>query len=331
MVTFNVVFTPGTVARLLPFALSLLRGSGVSVRLVANGCEPAEADLLRAAAGDNERVEPHVLPGPRPAEHGLALNDLFERFADEAHFAFADSDVVASGDFMRTLWPPRTDEAAVFSGAPVWLTDADAVAPRGAPLLSGRQRALHDGTPIGGSYVAIYDRTKLEPAWRAAPRGFAVHARRMVPANTRAALRARGWDHQLLDTCRLVNLHLLLAGHSLANRVVPELHHVGGYSTGAFTTPLAQLRTLPEIVRTRDVRRAWAAAERRRWQRRALREPGRRRMEERRRVVLAHVGAVLDAVAAGDPHPPAPPTDSVEVDRRVAALVSAIVANRPAA
>ena len=104
-ITFNVVFTPGTVRRLLPFTLSLLQGTGVHLRLVANACGSGEVDLLRDAASADERISHFSLPARDPVAHGAALNHLFEAFPDEPHFAFADSDVIANGDFMPALWP----------------------------------------------------------------------------------------------------------------------------------------------------------------------------------------------------------------------------------
>src|ERR1051325_3792775 len=57
MLTINVVFTADSVRRLLPFSLSLLQGSGVRLRLVANACAPAEVELLDAVAASDERID----------------------------------------------------------------------------------------------------------------------------------------------------------------------------------------------------------------------------------------------------------------------------------
>src|SRR5437764_3121301 len=95
---------PGSVSRLLPLALSLLQAPEVRIRLVANGCHADEVEFLRAATEIDERLSLYVLPQQNPVEHGRALNHLFQRF-DEPRFAFIDSDVVASGDFMAGLLP----------------------------------------------------------------------------------------------------------------------------------------------------------------------------------------------------------------------------------
>ena len=321
MITFNVLFIPGSVARLLPFALSLLQGSGARIRVVANGCRPDEVDLMRAATRVDERVSHHVLPQRGPIPHGQALNHLFEVF-DEPYFAIADSDVIAAGDFMDSLAPipPGT---ALFSGTPVWATDDEAVCPPGARFLTGRQRVLHDGTPVGSSYVAIYERAAIEPLWRQAPRGFGATFHYSLPRPMRDSLSARGWRFQIVDSCRLVNLLLLVNGSRLENRPVPELHHLGGYSGRAFKSSRVRLRSL---LRSRDDRWLQRIVESAllTLHARLRRDPERSRMDERRRIVLPYVDAVLDAILADRPRPPAPRTDSADVDRRVAALGSAL-------
>ena len=329
MITFNVVFTPGTPARLLAFAVSLLQGTGVRVRLVANGCGPEDVERLSDAAQTDERISHLVLPNSHTVEHGVALNHLFEAFPDDPEFAFADSDVIASGDFMEQLWPMGPGQAAVFSAPPVWATDDDGVVPPRWPLLSGRLRVLQDGTAVGGTYLAIYDRAATEPIWRTAPRGFGIHHRHAVPRALTRALAQRGWRFRYFDTCRLVNVQLLLAGYELDNRAIPELHHVGGFSGPSFWNLREMLRSVRWSERSKGERRFGRIADHfafRVYLAGRQRHPRFRRLIERRSAVRAYMHAVLDAMFVGEALPPAPHTDSVEVDRRVAALVATIQA-----
>jgi hypothetical protein len=328
-VTFNVVFMPGSVRRLLPFGLSLLRGSGVRVRLVANCCAAEEVELLREAEAADPRVVHHVLPSGRPIEHGIALNHLFATFPLEPEFAIADSDVIASGDFMPSLLPSEPHPAAVFAAPPAWSVDSDTAVDPGTEFLSGRKRHLSDNPSIGNSYFAVYRRAAVEPLLRTLPRGFGVHQWRMLPDRLRASYAARGWRFRMFDTCRLVNLELFRAGERLENRSTPDLHHVGGLSSEPIRGMRPLVRGFAAMLRSRDdvpARMAnaifWRMNRRRR-----LRDPQFVRMDARRAAVRSHVRSVLEALAAGEPIPPAPRTDSPEVDRRLAALVAAIEAN----
>ena len=322
--TFNVVFMPGTAKRLLPFSLSLLQSPGIRVRLVANACEPGERELLRSAADLDDRLCEHVLPGRHPIEHGEALNHLFQSHP-EPHFAFIDSDVIASGDFMASLWPLGPGRAAVFAASAVWMTDEEGIGSPRISVLSAGRRRLHDGTFVGNTYCAIYDRAAVEPAWRAAPRGFAVQLSRRLPRELKASLAARGWSFRAYDTARLINLQLLLAGFELDDRRVPELHHVGGVSIRSFEGSRGAVRRLAALhssLRGRTRRVSDAVLTRLYF--RLQHDRARERSRRRRGTVLVYLDEVLDAILAAEPAPPAPQTDSPEVDRRLAERVAAL-------
>ena len=322
MITFNVIFVPGSVELLLPFALSLLQSSQVRVRVVANGCRPEEVASMRAATRIDERFSFHALPHAAPIEHGYVLNELFERF-DEPFFAFADSDVIASGDFMRGL-EPIPSGTAVFSAPPVWMVDDEMVVPSGARMLAGRWRVLADGTPIGSSYLAIYERAAIAPVLRQAPRGFAVHYRRMLPASIRNEFSNRGWDFDQYDSGRVVNLLLVIEGHRLENRDIPELHHIGGFSVSRRPSPV---RDLIGRIRSRNgptLRQTLGGVAFRGYRRLRRHEPDWAAKEERRRIVLEYAGAALDAIRDGREPPPAPQTASRQLNERVAGLRSAL-------
>jgi hypothetical protein len=324
-ITFNVVFTPGSAARLLPFSLSLLQSPQVRLRLVANASGQGEVGLMRAVAERDDRVSSYVLPLPSVVDHGESLTHLFEAFP-EPHFAFADSDVIAGGDFMENLWPLAPGQAGVFAASSVWASDEEAFGTPRTSVLSGGKHTLHDGTFVGSSYCAIYDRSAVEAVWEGAPRGFAGHHSHMIPESVRAALSARGWSFRTLDTARLINLQLLLAGYELEGRATSVLYHVGGFSIrdfggsrGAMVRVAAVLKSGPGH-RLRRIANGVLGRLYFTYQR----DPTLKRRRRRRSIVLPYLDAVLDAIAAGKPLPPAPKTDLPRVDRQVAELVTVL-------
>ena len=328
-VTFNVVYTPGSVRRLLPFAQSLLHGSGVRIRVVSNGCEADEIELLHSASRRSDRISVHILPFASAVNHGHALNHLFTTF-EEPIFAFADSDVLAGGDFADDLFSAAPGTAGVFTAPPVGLIDAEASLPEGETYLDGRHRLLPDGTPIGGTYVAAYERRALDQVWERAPRGFGITRRSLLDRGFRAELSRRGWSFRVFDTGRVVNLLLLLDGHRLENRTVPELHHVGGFTVRDFRDTGVGVRHLVRQLRAPDrqlLQRATDGAFMRLYSWRRGSRPG----SSRRRIVRAHIDQVLGAIDAGRAVPEAPPTGSEQVDQRLSELVAALVQNYPAA
>ena len=328
-VTFNIVYVPGSVRRLLPFALTLLMGSGVRIRVVSNGCGADEIELLHAASHREDRISVHVLPFASSVDHGTALNHLFTSF-DEPIFAFADSDVLASGDFVDDLFHTSPRAAAVFAAPAVFHTDDEAVLPAGATYLAGRHMVLSDGTPSGGTYIAAYERRLVEQVWQRAPRGFKAHRRSLLDRRLKRQFSSRGWSFHVFDTGRVINLLLLLDGHRLENRNVPALHHIGGLSVRELGSAFSSMRLMMRQLRARDdhvFQRMIDGAFRRLYVR-SSRSPAPSR--ERRRIVCAHVDEVLDAIDAGRPVPATPPTGSEEVDRRLSELVAALVESYPA-
>jgi hypothetical protein len=329
--TFNVIFTPGSVTRLLPFALSLLRSPTIRLRLVANGCDPHEVELIHSVATTDSRVSDHVVHSRRPIEHGLALNELFETYP-EPYFAFTDSDVIADGDFMASLGTPGPRQAGVFTAPPVWLTDEDRTA--GAlDRLGGRRSRLPDGTYVGNTYCAVYRRGTLESVWDSTPMGFAGVPGHRLPDDIEAQLDIPGWTLRWVDTGRVLNLKLLAAGFKLGEREVPQLHHVGGLSHPDDVKRTAPIRRFSKVVRAapKGSRLRFVAADIRAHLRRRMMGPYRRHpwLVSRRAVVRVHVDRAIDAIRDGKSVPPAPRTGSGEVDRRLADLLAALETGYP--
>lgn len=336
-ITWNVIYMPGTVAALLPFALSLLQAPGVRVRLVSNGCHEVEGRLLRRVCSIDDRISYHSLATPTWIEHGLALNRLFDEFSDP-YFAIVDSDVIASGDFMAEIWPMADAEAGLFTGSPAWAADAEAVAPPGCTFLGGHHRLLSDGTTVGGTYAAIYRRSAVARVRHAAPRGFAEHWFPMLPSELRKRLSARRWRFPLLDTARLIHFQLLLEGFTLRNVSTSTLHHVGGYTltdaekeTGNRAgDPRSMLRALRRILGSRGDRRferLVLGIIHRVLRARTRDDSDRERIRRRRRLVSRHVRSVVEAIVRGDALPAPLRTDASDVDARVEALVRALEAH----
>lgn len=318
-VTFNVVYTPGTIRTLLPLAFSLLRDRGVSLRLVMNSCPPGEVEYAHAAARAEPRTSVHDLEVSRPLEHGPALNRLFEAFKDPV-FAMADSDVFATGPFLADVGL-RPGEAGSFAAPPVWITREEQILSEGAQAVGGRVRELRDGTVVGGTYIAMYDRAAVAPLVRAAPRGWGQHFRMTLPRETNRKLDEHGFGFRLFDTGRLLNLQLLTEGRTLVNRDSPRLHHIGGISLIGFEGARKTMRDALRLAISRNEPEPRVAhvvnGLIRRYHARLGLDPGRPRVLARRQVVRAHFDAALTALAAGAEPPEPPVTGEPDVDAQV--------------
>lgn len=317
--TFNIVYTAGTVAYLLPFVHSLLRHSDADFRLVDNGCLPPERLLLAAFAARHPRLQVWTMPGEGCRPHGEVLNSLC-RLQTPGPFCFLDSDIVASGPFLAPLQQALATGSAAFSGPPVWLPDGDGVFRRGDRSMTGELIWDEQGRCLSCTYVAAYAADRLGEAIARHDVGFDEYRWEALSPDVQARLDHLGRRAGRYDTGKV--LASLVEGPAVYVGLA-NLHHIGGFSFPALDGSAvrgdvrggrlpAPLRRLAAIWR---YRRAGGVGEAARLARRRVlyRDPVRR-----------HFWALTHALLRGDDAPPPPRTGAVDVDRRVAAATEAI-------
>lgn len=234
-ITFHVLFVPGAVRDLRLFIPSLAAwGRGCRFRLVSNGCSASEEQRLIRLASLSESFEFCRLPGRRAWEHGEALTYL-QRQETGRYFAFLDSDIFATGDFLGDLSSRAGDVDALFSCPPLWSNEHLSTVPRGYRMASGVYRQMHDGFCLGGSYFAIYDNDLLTECLRQYGIDLRVYLWEDVPAPVRRRVADAGRAMTLYDTAKLTNVLLNLDGYGCRFLTTTHLNHVGGVSCVALT------------------------------------------------------------------------------------------------
>lgn len=333
MIDFHVIYTPGTVDQLLPFAVTLLQANAARFTLVDNGCLAAETEYLQCLAATDSRFSYLRLPGERMQPHGEAVGLLLRRTEDR-WFAMLDSDIIAGGDFLADLDLPGRGCAGLFTAPPVWLLPASARATRESPFLGGPVNELPDGTAVGSTAGAIYDRELLLGAMSKLPLGLLNGpSHRVLPPGMEDELRTRGWYFRRFGTARVAHLRLLLDGHNLRNVDIKGLHHLGGVShrDDQRRTPLKKrLQRFTDrmlhglhapvvnlLVNSRTVLQH--------------RSPAQERQVAIRRLVTTHVLELMTHLRQDEPIPAAPETGSEWVDRRLMALSGVLCDLYPAA
>jgi hypothetical protein len=299
-ITFNVLYVPGTVAGLLPFARSLARWSeGCRFRLVANGCPEEERQLLREVCAGEPRFDFHALPGARVVPHGAALAAL-QRAESSEVFAFVDSDIFATGPWLPELRQELRRRDAVFSCPPVWSEPELATMPLSFKVLGGCYQHLEDGRCLGNSYFGVYDNRRLQETIRRHGVSFERVSWREVPRHLQERLRERGLEKTILDTGRLLNLLLGIDGRELAFLPLPGLGHIGGVSG----VGMAERRRTVARLRLRTAEALTALRQRLLRDEDPVSAPERdliRRKARRRRATVRHFSALLRALAEERP------------------------------
>lgn len=309
----HVIYTPGTVDALSPFAETLVRHSTARFRLVANACGDDEvATLRRLASRHADRVEVVDLGVAAMIGHGRALDRLLADLpAGEETFVFLDSDIFASGPVDLELLRPRDGEAGRCSALPLWHHLADRFVPAGHRTLAGRHLVLPDGSTVACTYAGSYRTDVLRATcdrWGVSLRTYQADE---VPGPVADLLAERGRVYDFYDTGKVVSLLTQLDGLPTPHVDIDHLVHVG-----ALSGPRHPRR------RFHKARLAVELALSPREGLRAVREriPGSVRRQERESIAdlmrrRDQACRFVDALAAGERRPPVPawcPPDAVD-------------------
>lgn len=333
LISFHVIYMPGTVERLAPFAFTLLDAENTRFVLLDNVCGARERACLERVAHLVPRFDYLRLPGDSPMTHGDAIGHLLSRSCDR-WFGMLDSDVLASGDFMTDLVPPLDDCAGVFSAPAVWRLPALAQTPDHAPFLGGSSDTLRDGTPVGLTHAGIYNRALLQTAIDELPHGFSKGSwSNLIPTSMKRELKLRNWHYRRFGTARVAHLRLLLDGHRLENIPSSHLHHIGGLSHRheQREVPLGtRLRRFTERM-THGPNPTWLNLLSNIPNLLGNRSPLEREQQIVRQIVIDAITRLLDALGTGEPAPPAIHTGAAEVDAAIARLWRALIDQYPQA
>ncbi len=225
----NIIFVRGTVQTCLPFLGSLIDATNLPLRLVANGCEPYEDQLLARACEDSDRLEFHSLQSAKTIEHGLALDQLLKLEKSEL-FSFMDSDIFAIGPVSMSDIEPMPGEVACTGCLPVWHSEDDVRMPESFQVMGGRYISSVSGHFLGCTYLASYRTRPLRELTESMGLSFSRCKRKDLSPYTLDKLADLGLTKQIYDTAKVINLMLQHRGHKMSFRNVEALVHVGGIS-----------------------------------------------------------------------------------------------------
>ena len=225
----NIIFVRNTVGELLPFFRSLLEHTDDRYRLVANGCTTTERATLFSESS-NPRVDYHEVSTDDLLLHGAVLEQLLELETGD-YFAFADSDVLATGPTSFDGLLPDATEGGRCTALPLWHRPSERVAPAGFRLLGGRfVEVEHSNVVVGCSYAAAYHTNRL----RAIVDEHQIrleHTRRdQLPNAVRERLIRLRLDFDLYDTLKVANILLHDAGWPVSMVELDNIIHVGALS-----------------------------------------------------------------------------------------------------
>lgn len=227
--TINIIYVKGTVRSLIPFLTSLLKHSDCSYRLISNGCDPDEEQLLQDFADSELRAVFYGLKTKGILPHHEVLHQLLSMEESE-WFAFMDSDIVATGQFLPDLMEESKGKQAVFTGLPVWHEQSEMSMPRSFRIMGGRYFQAHNSYLVGLSYAAIYHTEALRTFIKDSGIDLRKYNWKEIPGHYQNVLIDLDLKKQLYDTAKVLNIIWQNQGAIMAYKEVPTLIHLGGIS-----------------------------------------------------------------------------------------------------
>lgn len=226
---FNIIYTPGTARYLSLFVPSLLEWMDSRFRLVANGCDPEEVSHLQELCKTDERLEFLMISQDSMIQHGQALNWLHER-TEGPWFCYMDSDVIATGPFIKQV-AKQLDECDVFSsGLPLWHAPEDTILPKSFRRMQGSHIWTDDGACIGCDYFAVFNNDMLTRVMNETGIGFETRNWKDIPQNVQSVLKKVKLDKIDYDSGKILTALLINEGAIIRYEGFDNLKHLGGFS-----------------------------------------------------------------------------------------------------
>ncbi len=224
---FNIVWTGEVFTYLNLFVASQLHHSSARYRFVANGCPPAQIELMEkfSARWPDRVVEVLDVSPDDMVAHGVALDRVRAQRHDGDHFCLIDPDIKANGPFVGEFVRLLRDHAAVTSGTEVW--SESNVIPENHPGVPGEFFFDRHGFVFGSPHLALYRRDALDETAERWGVGLG-SAGPELPDATKARLAEMGHEYLVYDTGKIVNALIQGDGHRLVHRDLTQLVHIGG-------------------------------------------------------------------------------------------------------
>lgn len=225
----NIIFVKGSVAALQPFLYSLLDLTNLSFRIVSNGCNRDEEQILIDLCNNSEKLIFLSMNSSKVIEHGIVLDHLLDLEKTD-FFSFMDSDIFATGPISYRDILPSDNEVAISSCIPIWHSNLDITMPKTYQIMGGQFIKDAKGYFLGCTYFASYRCRELRELIKTTGLSFKRYQQKELPPKVFPILKKLGLDKSIYDTAKVINILLQEQGHKLSHRKIKNLVHLGGFS-----------------------------------------------------------------------------------------------------
>lgn len=228
---FNIIYTPGNTEYLRLFVLSLLKWSDCYFRIVINGCNDKEKNMLEQFCQRYSRLEFFDLPFNDMLLHGAVLSYL-QKKEESDYFCFMDSDIFVIGNFMNEFYPYLNQYSAIFSGSAIWLSEQDQIIEKSNLRMGGRFHWTSDNFCLGSSFFAIYNNRILSQLIEDTGVTFDKYLSwQNIPPRFKQDIVKLDLKKKAYDTGKIINILLQCQGNKIIYKNSNTLCHLGGLSS----------------------------------------------------------------------------------------------------
>ena len=155
---------------------------------------------------------------------------ILQRQETDRYFAFLDSDIFATGEFLSDFIKGLASADAVFCSPSTWGYGEETEMPSWQMWDSGVYSTLAGGTCMGTTHFAAYSNEMLDELVAESGVDLRSYYWREIPEAIQKELTQRKQIKAVFDTGKLANILLGNRGRSLELATAPTLSHLGGIS-----------------------------------------------------------------------------------------------------
>ena len=227
--TFNMIFTPGTVRYLRLSVLSLLEYSPYCFRLIANGLNGEELSMLENFCRSHQRLGFYRYPSVEMALHWDVLTHLEANNTDE-YFCFCDNDIFALAPFADELEEELREYDVFSSCKSLW---SESRIPHTLKKRTDFSKLIttFKNTPLPKTFFCVYRSSPIRKVIEETGVSFGRYREDdIIPELALSRLKELNLERYRFDTGKLLNVLSFGFGLKYKRRDLDGLKHIGGIS-----------------------------------------------------------------------------------------------------
>jgi len=226
--TFNIIYIPGTVNYQAIPLISLLLNSDFNFKLIGNGLNESERNMLKQISSVSDRLEYINIESKNIIPHGTLL-DLMFLSESESLYCFCDSDLFLFDEIKTDFIKEKMEKHQVLSSGGRIENESDSIY---AGFKGGATTKSPDGRiDLATSFFCVYNREFLQSTIDQYGVGFEQYRLDLqIPKHASSVINKMNLEYEMFDTGKLLSILMHDMGGEKYFTEFTGLVHIGGMS-----------------------------------------------------------------------------------------------------